>query len=272
MNAASNIGSNSLAVFYSFAMVSALLLPKWSIQTFGCKNVLLAGMIASCCYIASNVYLCVETMVAASILYGVVISPYISAQSLYVNEMAIRFQLTTRNNIETVMAYFFGIYAFFLESSQVSGNIISYFVLRIPSYVVERRNSSVSNTCGINFDSENSANITNANLLPPPEIERIVLISIFVAMGILAVILAGFFLESVMSTEKNVNGFQFICHSFVANLLHLKNYQQVLLIPISILIGLQSSFFSNEVTLVSKLSLTRYLIARLFENKNPFSF
>ncbi|GFY37718.1 UNC93-like protein [Trichonephila inaurata madagascariensis] len=210
MNAASNIGSNSLAVFYSFAMVSALLLPKWSIQTFGCKNVLLAGMIASCCYIASNVYLCVETMVAASILYGVVISPYISAQSLYVNEMAIRFQLTTRNNIETVMAYFFGIYAFFLESSQVSGNIISYFV-RSPSYVVERRNSSVSNTCGINFDSENSANITNANLLPPPEIERIVLISIFVAMGILAVILAGFFLESVMSTEKNVNGFQFIC-------------------------------------------------------------
>ncbi|GFT78870.1 uncharacterized protein NPIL_532121 [Nephila pilipes] len=251
MNAASNIGPDSLAVFYAFSMMSALLLPKWSIENFGCKKVLLVGMIASCCYIASNIYLCVGTMISASVLYGIVNGPYISAQSLYINEMAIRFQSSTHNTMETVMAYFFGTYAFFLEFSQVCGNIISYFVLRIPNYTVERLNSSVSNKCGIRFDSDSSANISNANLLPPPEIERIVLISIFLVMGFLAVILAGFFLESVERTEKIRNGFQSICYSLVGNLQHLKDYHQMLLIPISILIGLQSSFFSNEVTLVS---------------------
>ncbi|KAG8182984.1 hypothetical protein JTE90_013433 [Oedothorax gibbosus] len=248
MNAEDGIGEYSQAVIYICSMVSSLFLPKFLIGTFGCKKIIIVGTVICCVYIASNMYLRLEIMVPASILYGIANGPFISAQAYYIDEMATRFQTTVNQNREFVMALFFGLCMFFAQNTQIWGNVIAYYVLSNDNK--DDQNPAVSASfrtdCGIEFRS--SENIENANLEPPSEHKRFLLVGIYVCMGLMAALLLGFCLKPLNNDLLEGRRCRTICERFLSTLKRLKNPQQLLLIPLSIFVGMEGPFYTNEVT------------------------
>ncbi|KAG8182981.1 hypothetical protein JTE90_013430 [Oedothorax gibbosus] len=251
MNAASGIGVSSQAVFYAFAMASSLLLPQLSIEKCGCKSVLITGSMVCCLYIVSNIRLRLDTMMISSIVFGLSTGPFIASQSLYVNEMAKRFHAAVGGKLENVMALFFGCYAIARSGSQIMGNVISYLVLRTGQGVVRTQNGSLEHKCGVNFQIAGAESGASAILDPPSDHERIVLIEVFALMGSIATILMIFFLDPLPKTTKKGYGCSVVGQQILAALQHLRKPHQMLLIPMSILIGLEISFYTTEFTSVS---------------------
>lgn len=263
MNADSGIGVSSQAVIYAFAIVSSLLLPQLLIARFGCKNVLIFGTIACCGYIASNAYLRFETMMLASALFGTATGPFITSQSFYVNEMASRFHDSVGGKVENTMACFFGCYAFSLCISQVAGNFVSYLVLGMGKIVPISQNSSTQLVCGVNFNTDGLVNVTNTQLDPPTEQTRLILVGIFTLTGLLAVFVLIFFLDPLHNDRKVIR-LKIVCDNVVAALKHSKKFDQILLIPVSVVLGLEVSFYANEFTMVSRTTLFILFISYLY--------
>ncbi|GBM02103.1 hypothetical protein AVEN_190543-1 [Araneus ventricosus] len=246
MNAAGNIGDYSQAVIYVTSMFSSLFLPKMFIEKFGCKTLLALGTLACCFTIASNMYLNWGLMMTASAVAGLVNGPYISAQTLYIDELATRFQSTISGNLEFIMAAFFGVFMFFMESTQVWGNLISYFVLS--SGNSSDGNASVPSECGINFFPSN--NESNKNLDPPSEDKRLLLTGIFLAMGLLAFLILLALLEPLKNDVKAKSGCRSVGHQLISSVRQLQNPQQLLLIPLTLYIGLEGPFYAFDITQV----------------------
>lgn len=252
LNAASGIGVSCQAVFYAFAMASSLFLPQLSIAKCGCKSVLIIGTMVCCLYIASNIYLRFDTMMISSTLFGLSTGPFIASQSLYVNEMAKRFHSAVGGGkVENIMALFFGCYAIARSGSQVMGNIISYLVLRTGKGVTQAQNISIQLSCGVHFQIDGSGNVTGSILDPPSDHERTVLIEIFTLMGCFAFLIMIFFLDPLTKDTRKEYGCDVVGRQLLAALQHLRKPQQIFLIPMSILIGLEISFYSTEFTAVS---------------------
>lgn len=250
MNAQEGMGDDSQAVIYVCSLVTCLLLPTYMIGKFGCKNILVVGAITCTLSMASNMYLRWDTLMIASVLYGVANGPNIAAQAFYIDEMATRFQTTMEGQSEFIMALFFGLFMFFGQSTQIWGNLISYYVLRSDRPIPPPLNST---DCGINFRP--SANDTNKNLDPPTENQRFMLVGIYVAMGCLAVIILGFFLEPLKNDLQETKGCRTILDRLLSAFKFLKNPYRLLLIPLSVYIGMEGPFYTNEVTQVSFFSV-----------------
>ncbi|KAG8182980.1 hypothetical protein JTE90_013429 [Oedothorax gibbosus] len=247
MNAASGIGPDSQAVIYVFSMASSLFLPEITIGRFGCKRVIVVATLISLPYIAANLFIRWDTMLIFSALFGLANGPFSAAMSMYTDEIARRYQkMINAENVEFVMACFFGVYSSSIESTQVWGNAISFLVLRPGTCTVEPLNVTSNTKCGIFF--EIGSNETNSNLDPPSNEDRIILITIYVSMGIVALVFAGLALDPLYNDLKKVEGCRTAINSFVTALKQLKNINQTLLVPLAIFIGVQSAFYSNVYT------------------------
>ncbi|GFQ82138.1 UNC93-like protein [Trichonephila clavata] len=246
MNSYSNMGPYSQAVIYGFSMASSLFLPKLIIERFGCKKVLITCTFLCLPYIACNVYLHWETFLVSSALYGLASGPFSASLTIYIDEIALRFQKTVTEKVEFVMACFFGVYTFFMENTQVWGNVISFLVLKPDKNVMKKLDASLKK-CGIIFEVK--SNLLNSNLTPPTTEKRILLIGVFVLMGLLALFIFGLFLDPLKNDVKR-EGCRGVGDRFVLWLKHFVNLQQILLIPLTTFIGMESALYSNEFTQV----------------------
>ncbi|GIY05247.1 UNC93-like protein [Caerostris extrusa] len=245
MNAVAGMGPDSQAVIYGFSMVSSLFLPELTIDRFGCKTVLIGTSFLCLPYIAANIYLRWDSLMVSSALYGLASGPFSAALTVYIDEIALRFERTVDENVECVMSTFFGAFAFSMENTQVWGNALSYFILKPESHIPSNLNVSLPEDCGIHFDP--NANATNTNLTPPTAEERYLLVGIFVGMGLLALLLFGLFLDPLRNDIKR-EGCDAIAGRFVSSLRHYRTLHQILLIPLTVLIGIESALYSNEFT------------------------
>ncbi|GIY48314.1 UNC93-like protein [Caerostris darwini] len=245
MNAVSGMGPDSQAVIYGFSMTSSLFLPELTIDRFGCKTVLIGTSFLCLPYIAANIYLRWDSLMVSSALYGLASGPFSAALTVYIDEIALRFERTVDENVECVMSTFFGAFAFSMENTQVWGNALSYFVLKPESHIPSNLNVSLPEDCGIHFDP--SASATNTNLTPPTAEERYLLVGIFVGMGLLALLLFGLFLDPLKNDIRR-EGCDAIAGRFVSSLRHYRSLHQILLIPLTVLIGIESALYSNEFT------------------------
>ncbi|XP_015921483.1 protein unc-93 homolog A isoform X1 [Parasteatoda tepidariorum] len=248
MNAAGGMGPDSQAVIYAASMISSLFLPEITIENFGCKRVLIFTTILGLPYLASNMYLRWDVLLSMSTLFGLISGPYNGALTVYIDELAIRYQALTKQDLEFVVAVFFGVYSCFMEGTQIFGNAISFIVIS-ERHVIPRNltdNNTLPLKCGIDFDAH--GNVTNSNLEVPPEHERIVLVCTYVGMGLFSVLLLCCFLDPLKNDIKEGSGWKSACHRFLAAIKHVGNPHQILLIPITILIGIESALYSNEFT------------------------
>ncbi|XP_035223801.1 protein unc-93 homolog A-like isoform X3 [Stegodyphus dumicola] len=247
MNAEKGLGPDSQAVIYGFSMISSLLLPDVLIGRIGSKRTYILAMFLCSPYIASNLSLRWDTMMIGAALFGLASGPLNTAASVYINEMAIRYKDITKSKQETVTACFFGIYLFFGENTQVWGNVVSYFVLSLGKHAPSSSNFSLETHCGIRFASKDD-NDTNTNLEPPSDHDRYLLIGTFLVMGVIALILTGLFMEPLKNDVRKENNCYAIKSRLIAAVKLLRNPHLLLLLPISIFCGLESSFYSNDFT------------------------
>ncbi|GFT61532.1 protein unc-93 homolog A [Trichonephila clavipes] len=254
MNAAKGMGPDSQAIIYGFSMISSLFLPELTINRFGCKKILIFTTVLSLPYIAANIHLRWDSLIVTAALFGLSNGPFSAAFTMYIDEIALRFESKVTANVEFVMACFFGVFAFFMENTQIWGNAISSFVLKPETKIPGMMNLTLPEKCGADFEPE--VNITNSNLIPPTEEERFLLIGIFVGMGVLATILYIIFLDELGNDVKR-EGCEAVAGRFVVSLKHYKTFHQIMLIPLTIAIGIESALYSNEFTEVRSFSFNR---------------
>ena len=121
----------------------------------------------------------------------------------------------------------------------------------------DKRNSSEIDfsLCGANDCplAPVTANTTNGTSTGKVDDQIITLMSIYLAVGIMAAILIGLLLDKikVLSSERKDRG---VCSLFLATIRHLKDVRMQLLIPLTIFSGLEQGFVFGDFTKVSMVT------------------
>lgn len=254
MNSENGMGTESQAAIYISSMVSALLLPELLVKNVGCKWTLVFAIGFSVPYIAANLYPEFGTLLPTAVLLGLAAGPLTAAQSIYVNEMALRYHGdSATGSVDNVVSRFFGFNSFASENTQIWGNLISYYVLR-PNMIPIVNTTTNLSECGIHF--VNNGNDTNSNLLPPSNGKRDMLVGVYLLCGIISVIVMIFFLdplENDIEQDISESKCKSVVRRLIAALNQLRKREQILLIPISVFCGVETSFYASEFTKVCKI-------------------
>ncbi|GBM02111.1 UNC93-like protein [Araneus ventricosus] len=258
MNSDKGIGVESQALIYAASMISSILLPEFLIKTIGCKRTIVFMFLCSVPYLVSNYKPSFGFIMPCSILMGIAIGPLNTAGAFYVNEMSLRYyKISKSESMETILARFFGLMSFFLENTQIWGNLVSYYILR-PAMMPLMNHTNT--TCGINFVKNPDGNGTNPNLEPPSEDKRYILVSIYVLSAVIAASLMGLFMDKLENDIQREEGGQ--CKAVLWRLLAAAKHailpDQILLLPLSILVGMELAFYTGEITQVSAFSIKTF--------------
>lgn len=258
INQKDGVGVASQSVIYALFTVSSFFLPTYLIKRFGCKKTLLVSVFSVCPYVAANLYPHWGTLIPSAVLSGLAFGPLWAARSTYVNELSFQYSVHTTASISVVSAWFFGMYSFFHENAEIWGNVISYNVLREDDFNgtgIEVSDETLMQ-CGANFCTR-SEEVVNPNLQPPSEEKRYVLTLIYVCF----VALAGFVLLFLMDpldnekkdekTDDDKSCSVLSPDLLIATLKHMRNRDQILLIPLSFYCGLADGFYNSDFTKVS---------------------
>lgn len=263
MNSEKGLGTDSQAAIYVSSMVAALFLPELIIKTIGCKKTLILAVLCSVPYVASNFYPRWETLMPTAVLLGLSAAPLTTSEAFYNNELARRYHSQSESEtLEVVVAKFFGTYSFFLENTQIWGNLISYYVLRPSMAPITNRTHLY---CGVNFRKydRNGTNDTNPNLQPPSDDKRYLLVSIFVLCGIMSALIMVFFVDPLENDIERDDSAKNKCKSVgsrvAAAVKHVWKTDQLLLVPISVYCGMETSFYASDFTQVCCLHSKRAL-------------
>lgn len=255
MNDKEGVGIASQSVIYAFFTISSFFLPTYFIKKFGCKRTLIFSVFCICPYVAANLYPHWGTFMPTAILSGAAFGPLWAARSTYVNELSFSYSQFGTASIHVVNAWFFGIYSFFHENAEIWGNVISYAVFKTPNNESADfgMNAALAN-CGSSFCST-GVETENPNLEPPSTSQRSTLILIYVAF----VLVAGFVIMIVLDPLDKKPGEKeddpkptLNSGLLIATLKHMKNKNQLLLIPLSFYCGLADGFYNSDYTRVSK--------------------
>ncbi|CAL1287424.1 unnamed protein product [Larinioides sclopetarius] len=248
MNSYKGIGVESQVLIYAASMISCILLPKLLIKTIGCKWTIVSMFLCSVPYFVSNYKPSFGFFMPSSILMGIAIGPLNTAGAFYIDEMSLRYYtINTSDSMETILARFFGLWSFFLENTQIWGNLISYYILR-PARIPLTNHTN--NTCGINFINNLNGNGTNPNLQPPSEEKRYTLITIYVLSAVVAASVMVFFMDKLDNDIQREEGGQCkaVLYRLLATAKHAISLDQILLLPLSIFFGMELAFYTGEIT------------------------
>ncbi|CAL1287422.1 unnamed protein product [Larinioides sclopetarius] len=248
INSEQGIGVDSQALIYASSMVSSILLPKLLIKTIGCKWTIVSTFLCGVPYFVSNYKPTFGFIIPSSILMGIAIGPLNTAGAFYINEMSLRyFTINESESLETILARFFGLMSFFLENTQIWGNLVSYYILRpamIPLF------NQTNTTCGLDFVKNPNGNDTNPNLQTPSAEKRYMLVSIYVLSAVIAAILMGLFMDKLENDIQREEGGQ--CKAVLWRLLAAAKHailpDQILLLPLTIFSGMELAFYAGEIT------------------------
>ncbi|KAG8182978.1 hypothetical protein JTE90_013427 [Oedothorax gibbosus] len=249
MNVANNLGLESQALLFAVSMVSSLFLPELMIRTVGCKRTVVIMIFASVPFLASNFKPVANVILPTSFLMGLAIGPLYTAGAFYTNEMALRYLRvsTTPETLESVLARFCGLLSFFMENTQIWGNLVSYYI--ITPGMAPLKNSTASH-CGIDFRLDDG-NSSNPNLQPPTDDQRYILVSVYVLVAVIAAVLVGLFLDKLENDVKPIEGeskCSFIVSRLLGALRHASRLDQIVLLPITVFCGMEIGFYTADFT------------------------
>ncbi|XP_013794921.1 protein unc-93 homolog A-like [Limulus polyphemus] len=246
LNSEDGIGVASQSIIYGALIVSSLFLPAIVIKKLGCKRTMVLAMLCYTPYIAANFYPHWGTLIPSALILGLGAAPLWSAKCTYLNEIGFRYTEMVNETEDTIIVRFFGIFFMFFQSTQIWGNLISYFVLRPENeimYLVNDSDASLS-FCGSNFCNQ----VQSPNLVRPEDTKVYMLIGIYLASAIFGAILLELFLDPLkrefVEFDKKLTGVRLL----LATLKHLKNPCQIVIIPLTIYSGLEQAFFLSEYT------------------------
>ncbi|CAH1778622.1 unnamed protein product [Owenia fusiformis] len=267
LNKEEGLGTGGLAVLYAALVVSCMFLPKFLIAHFGCKWTIVAAIVCYSAYIAANFHAVWATIVPGAIILGFGAAPLWSAKCTYVTEVGKKYALLSGESKDAVINRFFGIFFLIFQTSQIWGNLISSFVLNRRVDNSTRPSEEILAQCGANYCKEPENN-PNSLLKKPPISQVHMLCGIYVASAFFGAILVALFLDKLdrevseqeeqrREAEARANNENYVEKSksekykpelLIATFAHLRDINQVLLIPLTMYSGLEQAFITGDFT------------------------
>ncbi|XP_071790994.1 protein unc-93 homolog A-like [Asterias amurensis] len=249
-------GVASLAVIYGALIISCLFAPTL-IRIIGTKWSIVISVACFSLYTACNFYPVDYILLPGGVLVGLAAAPLWISQGTYLTTSAFRYAELMNEVPEAVVNQFNGIFFFFFQSSQISGNLVASLVLYPSSNATVHSLESFTH-CGVNScsggsstesdhplnDTESSSN-TGDNL-STPSMTVTILLGVYLACGGVSFLIATFLLDKLpksedkasQETNSNLSGtFRLFLHP---NLL--------LLVPLFIYTGMEQGFFFGDFT------------------------
>lgn len=262
LNVENNIGVVSQTIIYTTIILSALLLPKLIIKKFGCKFALVLCILTFVPYFAANFYPHMGTFIPTAILLGTGAGPLWSAKCTYINKISVLYANHGTDSTDVITSRFFGIFFMIFQNTQIWGNMISFYVLRpYSSNTISDNPYSANNvtkdtilkswskygnlSCGADFCGG-----MNENLLPPSESKRYMLISVYLCSVLMSALIVFLFLDPLKQHNDTSEKDDGIFSRATATLKHLRNTNQLLLVPLTIFNGIEQGFILGDFSKV----------------------
>ena len=265
INCEGGLGVISLSLTYGSLMISSFFLPSFMVSKFGPKWTIFICSIGYIIYYAANYISSPYTLYPAAIIMGASGGPLLTAQAAYVTTCG--YAITERNrelsnngelNPEVMVAKYFGIFFFFFEVTQVSGNAISSLVLSLSGNGTDLfiPNGTISDETRIYIDThcgaqriENEFDDSEAGDCAEPieKSARVILISIYILLGLIAALLCFFLLDNIQirSDQKELSPKKLI----LSTIKHAySNRKQQLLIVLTMYSGFKQAFLAADLT------------------------
>ncbi|XP_078698581.1 protein unc-93 homolog A-like isoform X1 [Branchiostoma floridae x Branchiostoma belcheri] len=191
INRARNLGLTSLAVIYGTLIPAGPFLAPVAMRYLGLKWTITGSMVTYMIFTIANYWSEFYTVIPASILLGVGAACLWAANGAYLTRLATRYAAVTGQDKAAAISMFFGIFFCIFQTSQVWGNLISSLVLQQGAAEQGAPSAANVSSCG----AANCPGGGGGNLVIPPYSLRVTLISIYLACGILAVLLMALFAD-----------------------------------------------------------------------------
>lgn len=260
INADYNVGVISQSILFATSIFSSLFLSRPIIENFGCKTALVICSIAYVPYFAANAYPHTFTFFPASVLLGIGSGPLWATSSVVINEVSVSYAALCKDEAGEVASKFMSIFFIILKSSLIWGNLLSFYILKPAGSQVDSEykffNSSVNDlrkpfrACGATFCGG-----MNENMLPPALENRYIITGSYVLCALMSALIVLLFLDQLdESSDKRETKTKFYSRA-VTILRHLKNRDQLLLVPITIFNGMEQAFVLGEYSKVSAIRI-----------------
>ncbi|XP_052673889.1 protein unc-93 homolog A-like [Crassostrea angulata] len=197
LNQEDGLGVISLSCLYAFIIVSAILAP-WIIKTLGIKISLLISWVSHILYTCSNFYPTFATLIPTSILLGLISGPLWTSQSVFISNNAYSASELNRADTHATLSRLNGIFFTFYELTQITGNLVSSFVLNKDEY---NMTSVITSTCGCNDCPITTSGNETSKIVEPAAPTVYLMLSIFLAFDVLGFLCTAAFLPSIPKSE-----------------------------------------------------------------------
>nr|XP_006824709.1 PREDICTED: protein unc-93 homolog A-like [Saccoglossus kowalevskii] len=263
INCDDGLGFASLACMYAFMIVSAVLLPSIAINTFGTKWTLVISMVFYVIYTAANYYPMWYILMTASAFLGIAAAPLWTCQAMYITTISIQYANINDEDWQNTVNRNVGIFSMTLKSSQIFGNILSSVVLGLSDDRNTTSFNDVTYTCGANDCQETEGNQTTFCDLPPQNLTTI-LLTLYVACGVIAIIITVIFLDKLKVGQEPKEQKQ-SCDLLLATIKLLKDDRIWFVIPMSVCSGIEMAvitgvFVKSYVSCVIGVNMVGYVM------------
>jgi len=258
INKAANLGTWSSTAVYASLILSCMFMPTILIKYLKVKWTLVVSMFCYTTYMAAQFYPEFYTLIPTALILGLGAAPLWSAKCTYLNQIAHRLSILEGIAAEIIVVKFFAIFFFFFQCNSIIGSIISTTVLSTGASS-ELTDDDIIH-CGSNYCPNDVAPAppTNATDDAPKDnfqIDRtqIYIISgIFLACSLAAAAIVAIFVDPLtrfgederQGDNEKLSGVQLLLATFR----HLKNKNQLLVVPITIWSGLEQGYFNADFT------------------------
>ncbi|XP_038061555.1 protein unc-93 homolog A-like [Patiria miniata] len=238
-------GVASLAVIYGGIIISSLLAPAL-IRAVGTKWAIALCTLCYTVYTASNYYPRDYTLIPAGLILGLAAAPLWISQGTYLTTTAISYADIKNKVPEEVINQFNGVFFFFFQASQITGNLVASLVLYPDTNMTSFINVS---QCGIHecgsggSDNKSGEGHSGSNIAAGT---TTTLISVYLACGLLSMLITCLFLSKLHVSDAGI--IESVKSNLVATLRLLMNPYILMLVPLFMYSGMEQAFFFGDFT------------------------
>jgi len=265
INKEKNLGTWANVMVYISLVISCMFLPSLLIKRLKVKWTLVVCVFCYSTYIAAQFKPSFGSLLPTAFILGLGAAPMWSAKCTYLTQIANRIARINGEETEPYIVKFFGIFFFFFQCNSIIGNIISTAVLSQGRDEYDSPSDDlISQTCGARYCPEQL--VATVEEIPHNVTEDIAdnfsissnklytLSGIYLACSVGAALILAIFLDPLTrfgenerreeQKQQNLSGLSLLMATFK----HMKNRDQLLIIPLTIWSGIEQGFFGADFT------------------------
>ena len=250
LHSESGLGLASLTIIYAAVTLSCFITPGLN-KMIGTKYTVLGGYLCHLLYTTANYYPSWYTLLPASLIIGIGSGPLLAAANAHLVKIAVISSHKLGLDQNLVISNLVSILFFFIEMTQVPGNLVSsliFFPYSVGNITTDYENSSsTSDLC----------NKKNNHILD--SLYLYTLVTVYFVMICIGIIIHCTLVNQLpIERERILNvkeWFKLYFRNPMIDILKImKNYKMVLVMPLAVATGLEQTFAYGTFTQVFKLA------------------